>query len=49
MYSSEGLERFHFQYKCEAMPPGIHIEKFCLQDNVPYNIFSKWYKETREK
>ncbi len=49
MYSSEDLERFYFQYKCEAVPQGIPIEKFCLQNNVPYNIFSKWYKDTRKK
>ena len=49
MYSSEDLERFYFQYKCEAVPLGIPIEKFCLQNNVPYNIFSKWYKDTRKK
>ena len=49
MYGSEELERFYFQYKCEEVPLGILIEKFCLQNNVPYNIFSQWYKDTRKR
>ena len=49
MYSSEDLERFYFQYKTEALPLGISIESFCLKNKVPYNIFSKWYKDTRKK
>lgn len=48
MYSSEDLERFYFQYKTEALPCGISIESFCLKNKVPYNIFSKWYKDTRK-
>ena len=49
MYSSEDLERFYFQYKTEALPLGMSIETFCLKNKVPYNIFSKWYKDTRQK
>lgn len=49
MYSSEDLERFYFQYKTEALPLGMSIESFCLKNKVPYNIFSKWYKDTRKK
>lgn len=49
MYSSEDLERFYFQYQTEAMPKGISIEQFCLKNKVPYNIFSKWYRDTRKK
>ena len=49
MYSSEDLERFYFQYQTEAMPNGISIEQFCLKNKVPYNIFSKWYRDTRKK
>lgn len=48
MYSSEDLERFYFQYKTEALPQGISIESFCLKNKVPYNIFSKWYRDTRK-
>lgn len=49
MYSSEDLERFYFQYQTEAMPKGISIEQFCLKNKVPYNIFSKWYRDTRKQ
>lgn len=49
MYSSEDLERFYFQYKTEALPLGMSIETFCLKNKVPYNLFSKWYKDTRRK
>lgn len=49
MYSSEDLERFYFQYQTEAMPSGMSIEQFCLKNKVPYNIFYKWYKDTRKK
>lgn len=49
MYSSEDLERFYFQYQMEAMPKGISIEQFCSRNKVPYNIFYKWYKDTRNK
>ena len=49
MYSSEDLERFYFQYQTEAMPNGISIEQFCLKNKVPYNIFSKWYRDTLKK
>ena len=47
MYSSEDLERFYFQYQMEVIPKGIFIEQFCSRNKVPYNIFYKWYKDTR--
>ena len=49
MYSSEDLERFYFQYQTEAMPTGVSIEQFCSRNKVPYDIFYKWYKDTRNK
>lgn len=49
MYSSEEMERFYFQYQTEAMPNGISIEQFCSRNKVPYNLFYKWYKDTRDK
>lgn len=49
MLSSEDLERFYFQYQTEAVPLGMSVQTFCLQNNVPYNIFHKWYKDTRKK
>ena len=48
MYSSEDLERFYFQYQTEALPHGESIQSFCVRNKVPYNIFSKWYKDTRK-
>lgn len=49
MYSSEDLERFYFQYQTEALPHGESIQGFCVRNKVPYNIFSKWYKDTRKQ
>ena len=49
MYSSEDLERFYFQYQTEALPHGESLQSFCVRNNVPYNIFQKWYKDTRKK
>lgn len=49
MYSNEDLERFYFRYQAEALPHGTSLQAFCLNNNGPYNIFSKWYKDTRRK
>ena len=49
MYSNEDLEHFYFKYQSEALPHGQSLQSFCMNNNVPYNIFSKWYKDTRRK
>ena len=49
MYSSEDLERFYFRYQTEALPHGESLESFCVKNKVPYNIFQKWFKDTRKK
>lgn len=49
MYSSEDLERFYFQYQTESLPSGESVQSFCKRNKVPYNIFQKWYKDTRKK
>ena len=49
MYSSEDLESFYFQYQTEALPHGESLQSFCVTNKVPYNIFQKWYKDTRKK
>ena len=49
MYSSEDLERFYFQYQTEALPHGESLQSFCVKNKVPYNIFQKWYKDTRKQ
>lgn len=49
MYSSEDLESFYFQYQTEAFPHGESLQSFCVKNKVPYNIFQKWFKDTRKK
>ncbi len=49
MYSSSDFERLFVKYNCEAKPSGISIQKFCMSNKVPYNLFEKWYKDTRHK
>lgn len=49
MYSNEDLERFYFKYQTEALPHGQSLQLFCLYNNVPYNLFSKWYRDPRRK
>lgn len=49
MYSSEDLERFYFQYQTEAFPHGESLQSFCVKNKVPYNIFQKWFKDTRKE
>ena len=31
------------------MPQGESIQDFCLRNEVPYNLFHKWYKDTRHQ
>lgn len=47
MYSSEDLGRFYFQYQTEVLPHGELLQSFCARNKVPYNIYSKWYRDTR--
>lgn len=49
MYSSSDFERLFIRYKAEAMPQGESIQNFCLKNKVPYNLFHKWYKDTRHQ
>ena len=49
MYSSEDFERLFIRYKGEAYPKGESIQTFCHRNNVPYNLFEKWYKDTRHR
>lgn len=49
MYSSEDLERFYFQYQTEDLLYGESLQSFCVKNKVPYNIFQKWFKDTRKK
>lgn len=49
MYSNDDFERFYFHYQTEALPKGISMQVFCQNNHVPYNLFFKWYKDTRKK
>ena len=49
MYSREDFERLFIRYKGEAYPCGESIQRFCHRNNVPYNLFEKWYKDTRHR
>ncbi|MBE7399443.1 hypothetical protein IN666_08100 [Bacteroides fragilis] len=49
MYSYNDFERLFLRYKLEGDPSGVSIEQFCLSKQVPYNLFAKWYKDTRKK
>ena len=49
MYSYNDFERLFLRYKLEGIPAGVSIEKFCISNQVPYNLFSKWYKDTWKK
>lgn len=49
MYSYHDFERLFLRYKLEGVPSSVSIEQFCLSNQVPYNLFSKWYKDTRKK
>ncbi|EOS12806.1 hypothetical protein [Phocaeicola sartorii] len=49
MYRYNDFERLFLCYKLEGIPAGVSIEKFCMSNQVPYNLFSKWYKDTWKK
>lgn len=42
MYSYNDFERLFVRYKLENLPSGVSIEKFCMSNKVPYNLFAKW-------
>ena len=48
-YSNEDFERFYIRYQAEAMPRGISIQAYCSNNKVPFNLFNKWYKDTRHR
>lgn len=48
-YSSEDFERFYIRYKVEGVPHGQTLQGFCSRNKVPYNLFIKWYQDTRHK
>lgn len=49
MYNSEDFERLFIRYKAEAYRNGESIQSFCHKNKVPYNLFQKWYKDTKHR
>lgn len=49
MYSNSDFERLFLRYKSESFSSKESIESFCLRNKVPYNLFEKWYRDTRHK
>lgn len=49
MYSYNDFERLFIRYQAEAVPAGETLMNFCLRNKVPYNLFEKWYRDTRHK
>ena len=49
MYSYNDFEHFWVCYKLRGIPAGVSIEKFYMSNQVPYNLFAKWYKNTRKQ
>lgn len=50
MYSSEDRSRkVLLSYQTEALPHGESLQSFCVKHKVPYNIFQKWFKDTRKE
>ncbi len=49
MYSNEEFENFYVRYKAEALPKGISIQSWCMKNKVSWNLFNKWYRDTRHR
>lgn len=47
--NNRAVNNLFIRYKAEAMPEGESIQNFCLKNKVPYNLFHKWYKDTRHR
>ena len=49
MYSNEDFENFYVRYKSEALPKGVSIQSWCMKNKVSWNLFNKWYRDTRHR
>lgn len=49
MFTNEDYERLLVRYTTEGVPAGESIQHFCDRNKVPYNLFNKWYRDTRHK
>ena len=43
------LKVFTFSTRPRLCLIGESLQSFCVRNKVPYNIFQKWYKDTRKK
>ena len=43
MHSSEDFERLFIRYKVEIYLKSESIQTFCHWNNIPYNLYEKWY------
>lgn len=49
MFTNEDYERLLVKYTAEGLPAGESIQHFCDRKKVPYNLFNKWYRDTRHQ
>ena len=49
MFTNEDYERLLVKYTSQGIPAGESIQHFCDRHKVPYNLFDKWYRDTRHK
>ncbi len=49
MFKNEDFERLLVKYTTQGVPAGETIQHFCDRNKVPYNLFDKWYRDTRHK
>lgn len=48
-YSNEDFENFYVRYKAEGLPRKISIQEYCIRNKVSWNLFNKWYRDTRHR
>lgn len=48
-YSNEDFENFYVRYKAEGLPGNISIQQYCIKNKVSWNLFNKWYIDTRHR
>ena len=48
-YSNEDFENFYVRYKAEGLPRNICLKEFCMRNNVPWNLFDKWHRDTHHR
>lgn len=49
MYSNEDFENFYIRYKAEGLPGKMSIQSFWMKNKVSWNLFNKWYTDTRSR